>query len=104
MLATALVWGVFAAFLPLAVRGRSLTLDLARGALWAGGLFAAQLAVGDLLAAGGGDPGARGGPLGPLVGLAFALLATAVVTGPRTPRRTAGESPPADAFGRPLVA
>jgi eukaryotic-like serine/threonine-protein kinase len=50
-LAPAFVWAVFAALLPLVVRGRWLAVDLLGASLWAVGLIAAHAALGDLLAA-----------------------------------------------------
>jgi hypothetical protein len=49
-LAVAIVWAGFAVLLPLVVRGRWLGLDLLGAGLWALGLVAAQVALGDLLA------------------------------------------------------
>jgi len=101
-LVPALVWALFAALVPLAVRGRSLGLDLARGSLWAAGLVVTQLALGDLVDPGGLD--ARGAVVGPVAALLFALLATAVRSGFREPSERPGHPPPADAVDRPLVA
>ncbi len=101
-LAPGLAWALFAALVPLAVRGRSLALDLGRGSLWAAGLVVTQLALGDLVDPGGLD--ARGAMAGPLVALLLALLVTAVRGHPREPSRQAGKPPPADAIDRPLVA
>lgn len=101
-LAPGLAWAVFAALVPLAVRGRSLALDLARGSLWAGGLVVTHLALGDLVAPGGLD--ARGAAVGPVVALLFVLLATAVRRGLNEPSPEPGKAPPAEAMDRPLVA
>jgi len=101
-LAPALVWALFAALVPLAVRGRSLALDLARGSLWAAGLVVTQLGLGDLVGPGGLD--ARGAVVGPLAALLFALLATAVRSGFREPSGRPGNPPPSDPVDRPLVA
>ncbi|MBA3422042.1 MAG: hypothetical protein H0U12_09170, partial [Thermoleophilaceae bacterium] len=101
-LAPALVWALFAALVPLAVRGRSLGFDLARGSLWAAALIVTQLALGDLV-----DPGglaAHGAVVGPLAALLFAVLATAVRSGLREPFGRVGNPPPADPGDRPLVA
>ena len=100
-LAPALVWALFAALVPLVVRGRSLGLDLARGSLWVAGLVVTQLAVGGLVDPGGLD--ARGAVFGTVAALLFALLATAVRSGFREPSGRLGD-PPADAVDRPLVA
>jgi hypothetical protein len=101
-LAPALVWALFAALVPLAVRGRSLGLDLVRGSLWAAGLVATQLALGDLVDPGGLD--ARGAVVGPLAALLFALLATAVRSGFHEPSGRLGNPAPADPVDRPPVA
>ena len=50
-LAPLVVWAAFAAVLPLAVRGRWIALDLTGAGLWTAGLIAAQVALGDVLAA-----------------------------------------------------
>ena len=103
-LVPALAWALFAALLPLAVRGRSPKLDLARGAVWAGGLVAALLGLGVLLASGGAGLDARGAVVGPIVGLVLAVAAAGVRAGaPEAPRRR-GERPPADAMDRSVVA
>jgi eukaryotic-like serine/threonine-protein kinase len=103
-LAPALVWAVFAALVPLAVRGWSLGADLARGAVWAAALASALLALGDVLAAAdaGSDP--HGAVLGPILGIA-------VVLGISTLRRARfdrpgvrDEHPPVAAMGSPDVA
>ena len=103
-LVPALVWAVFAALLPLAVRGRSPKLDLACGSIWAGGLIAALLGLGDLLASGGAGLEARGTVAGPIVGLFLAVAATGVRAGAREAPRRRGDRPPADAMDRPVVA
>jgi serine/threonine protein kinase len=100
----ALAWGLFAALLPLAVRGRSLKLDLVRGLVWAAGLIAVLLTLGDLLASGGAGLDTRGAELGPLVGLALAVGVTTLRSGARESPRDRGDWPPADAMGRPIVA
>ena len=103
-LVPALVWAVFAAVLPLAVRGRSPKLDLVRGSIWAGGLIAALLGLGDLLASGGAGLEARGTVAGPIVGLVLAVAAAGVRAGAREAPRRRGDRPPADAMDRPVVA
>ena len=103
-LVPALAWGLFAALLPLAVRGRSPKLDLVRGSIWAGGLVAALLGLGDLLASGGAGLDARGTVVGPFVGLVFAVAAAGVRAGAREAPRRRGDRPPADAMDRPVVA
>jgi hypothetical protein len=90
-LAPAAVWALFAAVLPFAVRGRWLAFDLMGAALWAVGLIAAHVALGDLLAADVALEQARGAVAG---GVAAALIAlsvsqvTAPVEGWRAPRAT----------------
>jgi eukaryotic-like serine/threonine-protein kinase len=90
-LAPAAVWALFAAVLPLALRGRWLALDLIGAALWAAGLVAAHVALGDVLAADVALEQARGAVAG---GAAAALVALSVsqVTSPaegwRAPRAT----------------
>jgi len=103
-LAPALLWALLAAVLPLAVRGRSLALDLARGALWVAGSIAAHAALGEALALGGSVAEARGAVVGPVLALAFAVPAA-------TLRASFGDSPArhpegaiAGAFERPSVA
>lgn len=99
-LAPALAWALFAALLPLAVRGRSPQLDFARGSIWAGGLIAALLVLGDLLASGGAGLDTRGTVVGPLVGLALAVAAATLRSGSSDVPRSRGERPPADAMDR----
>jgi hypothetical protein len=72
-LAPAAVWALFAAALPLAVRGRSLALDVLGGAVWAAGLVAAHSALGELLAAEVELADARGAVAGPLLGVAAVI-------------------------------
>ncbi len=103
-LVPALAWALFAALLPLAVRGRSPKLDLVRGSLWAGGLIAALLGLGDLLASGGAGLEARGTVVGPIVGLVLAVAVAGVRAGAREAPRGRGDRPPADAMDRPVVA
>ena len=75
-LAVAGLWAAFAVLLPLAVRGRWLGLDLVAAGLWALGLVAAQIAVGDLVAADVALDQARGLVAGPVM----AALAAVAVT------------------------
>ena len=77
-LAPIVVWAAFAALLPLAVRGRSLALDLLRGGIWAAGLVAALRGLGELIGSelAAADP--RGAVGGALLGLAAAIAATAL--------------------------
>jgi hypothetical protein len=44
------IWAVFAALLPLVVRGRALVLDIIGAAVWAAGLAAAHVALADVIA------------------------------------------------------
>ena len=75
-LAVAALWAAFAVLLPLAVRGRWLGLDLVGAGLWALGLVAAQVALGDLLAGEVALDQARGLVAGPMM----AALAAVAVT------------------------
>ena len=104
VLAPALVWGVAAVLLPLAVRGRAPLLDLGRGALWAGALNAGAIALADVATFGSvaGEP--RGPVAGPLLGLVLVLLVTRVRRGRYEASPRAREHPPADAFGGSPVA
>jgi eukaryotic-like serine/threonine-protein kinase len=61
------VWAAFAALLPLAVRGRWIALDLIGAGLWTAGLIAAQVALGDVLAADVALDQARGAVAGAIV-------------------------------------
>jgi hypothetical protein len=83
-LAPAVVWAVFAVLLPLVVRGRFLALDLIGAAAWAAGLIAAQMALGDLLAATTALEQARGAVAGAVVGAILYVAATSV----RSPAET----------------
>jgi hypothetical protein len=74
-LAPALAWAAFAAALPLVVRGRWLVVDLIGAGVWAAGLVAAQVALGDALAATTALDQARGAVAGPV---AAALLVVAM--------------------------
>jgi hypothetical protein len=67
-LAPLLVWAAFAAILPLVVRGRWLAVDLLGGALWAGGLAACHVALGDLLSPTTALDQARGAVSGAVIG------------------------------------
>ena len=84
VLAPAVVWAAAAAVLPLAVRGRSLALDLGRGVVWAAGLAAAHAALADVL----GGAAARSEARGLLIGVALALTAAVAAAAVRA-------SPPA---------
>jgi hypothetical protein len=74
-LAPLAVWALFAVLLPFAVRGRWITLDLIGAGLWVAGLVAAQLALGDMLAADVPLEQARGAVAGAVVA---ALVAVSV--------------------------
>jgi eukaryotic-like serine/threonine-protein kinase len=80
-LAPALVWAGFALLLPLVVRGRWLTVDLFGALLWASGLIAAHLALGDLLATTTALETARGAVAGS-VGAAVLALAVSQMAPP----------------------
>jgi eukaryotic-like serine/threonine-protein kinase len=78
-LVPAVAFAVFAAVLPVLVRGRFLALDLVAAAAWAAGLVAALAALGDLLAATTALDHARGAVAGALLGALVAVTAAAVV-------------------------
>jgi eukaryotic-like serine/threonine-protein kinase len=78
-LAPLLVWAGFAVALPFAVRGRSLGLDLAGGAVWAAALVAAHAGLGDLLAGTTELDQPRGAVAGTILGAAAAAAAMALV-------------------------
>jgi hypothetical protein len=80
-LAPALVWAAFALLLPLLVRGRWLALDLFGAGLWACGLIAAHVALGDLLATTTALDSARGAVAGS-VGAAVLVLSVAQMAPP----------------------
>jgi hypothetical protein len=80
-LAPAAVWVVFALLLPYAVRGRWFALDLAGAALWAAGLIAAQVVLGDALAADVALEQARGAVAGGVVA-ALVVVSVAQVVPP----------------------
>jgi hypothetical protein len=90
-LAPLVVWALFAVLLPFAVRGRWIALDLIGAGLWAAGLIAAQLALGDMLAADVPLEHARGAVAGAIVA-ALVAVSVSQVTPPaegwRTPRAT----------------
>ena len=89
-LAPVAVWAAFAVLLPLAVRGRWLALDLLGAGLWAAGLIAAHLALGDMLAADVALDQARGAVAG---AIAAALVAVSV----------SRVAPPAEGWRAPRV-
>jgi eukaryotic-like serine/threonine-protein kinase len=73
-LAPAAVWAVFAALLPLLVRGRFLALDVIAAGAWAAGLVAAHAGLADLLAATTALDAPRGAAAGAVCG-AFVAVA-----------------------------
>jgi hypothetical protein len=73
-LAPAAVWAVFAALLPLLVRGRFLALDVIAAGAWAAGLVAAHAGLSDLLAATTALDAPRGAAAGAVCG-AFVAVA-----------------------------
>lgn len=75
--AIAALWGVLAATLGLALRGRSLAIDLVAVILWAVALVAAHAWLADLLAGGVARSEARGAAAGAVLGAAAALCAAA---------------------------
>jgi hypothetical protein len=85
-----LVWAAFAALLPLAVRGRWIALDLIGAGLWAAGLIAAQVALGDVLAADVALEQARGAVAGPIVAALVVLSVSRI-------------APPAEALRAPRI-
>jgi eukaryotic-like serine/threonine-protein kinase len=90
-LAPMVVWAVFAVVLPFVVRGRWLAVDLAGAAVWALGLIAAQVALGDALAADFALDQARGAVAGPIAAALIALSVSQIVApaeGWRAPRIT----------------
>jgi eukaryotic-like serine/threonine-protein kinase len=78
-LAPLVVWVVFAAVLPLVLRGRFLVLDLVAAGLWAAGLAVAHAGLGDVLASATPLGQARGGIAGSLLGAAVAVGVAAAV-------------------------
>ena len=90
-LAPGIVWALFAVLLPFAIRGRWIGLDLIGAGLWAAGLIAAQLALGDMLAADVALEQARGAIAGPVVAALVAVSVSQVARpaeGWRAPRVT----------------
>jgi eukaryotic-like serine/threonine-protein kinase len=86
-----LVWAAFAALLPLAVRGRWIVLDLIGAGLWTAGLIAAQIALGDVLAADVALDQARGAVAGAVVAALVVLSVSRIAPpaeGLRAPRIT----------------
>ncbi len=91
VLAPALVWAAFAVALPFVVRGRWLAVDLAGAGVWALGLIAAQVALGDALAAEVALDQARGAVAGSIAAALVALSVSQIVApaeGWRAPRIT----------------
>jgi eukaryotic-like serine/threonine-protein kinase len=90
-LAPVVVWAAFAVLLPLAVRGRWIALDLLGAGLWAAGLIAAHVALGDVLAADVALGQARGAVAGAIAAALVAVSVSQVVPpaeGWRAPRIT----------------
>jgi eukaryotic-like serine/threonine-protein kinase len=86
-----LVWAAFAVLLPLVVRGRWLALDVTGAGLWTAGLIAAEVALGDLLAADVALEQARGAVAGAIVGALVVLAVSRIAPPPeglRAPRIT----------------
>jgi eukaryotic-like serine/threonine-protein kinase len=86
-----LVWAAFAVLLPLAVRGRWIVLDLIGAGLWTAGLIAAQVALGDVLAADVALDQARGAVAGAIVAALVVLSVSRIAPpaeGLRAPRIT----------------
>jgi len=91
-LAPLAIWAVFAAVLPFAVRGRSLVIDCAGAALWAAGLTICMAAAGDLVAASGELPEARGATAGAVLGAVSAIVAAGLGLAPRPNREPTASS------------
>ena len=85
-LAPIVAFALFAAILPLLVRGRFASLDLLAAGAWAAGLAAALTALGELLAAATALDHARGAVAGALLG-ALAYVAVAYVVAHEPGRR-----------------
>jgi hypothetical protein len=86
-----LVWAAFAVLLPLVVRGRWLALDVTGAGLWTAGLIAAEVALGDVLAADVALEQARGAVAGAFVGALVVLSVSRIAPPPeglRAPRIT----------------
>jgi tRNA A-37 threonylcarbamoyl transferase component Bud32 len=79
-LAPAAVFAAFAVLLPLAVRGRNVTIDAILAATWAAGLVVALHATDGLLSSGVRLAAARGSTAGALLGAALAVAAAHVRT------------------------
>jgi hypothetical protein len=77
-LAPVVVWAVFAAILPLIVRGRWIAFDALAAAAWAAALIAANGALGELLAATTVLDEPRGAVAGPVLGAIAAVAAVAL--------------------------
>ena len=71
----ALAWAALAVVLPLAVRGRSLTLDLLGAIVWTAALIAAHQSIGRVLATNGQHADARGLAAGALLAAVAAVAA-----------------------------
>ena len=78
VIATAAIWVVLAAILPLLVRGRSLALDVFAASAWAAALVAAHVAVADLVASSVELDQARGAVGGAILAGVVAVAAAAV--------------------------
>jgi eukaryotic-like serine/threonine-protein kinase len=90
-LAPMVVWATFAAVLPLAVRGRWIAMDLVGAGLWTAGLIAAQIALGDLLAADVALEQGRGAVAGAIVAALVVVSVSRIAPpaeGMRAPRIT----------------
>jgi hypothetical protein len=85
----ALLWAALAVLLPLAVRGRSLTLDLLGALAWTAAVIAGHQSIGRVLADGGQHADARGLAVGALLA-AVAAVAAAEAGIWRAPRLAPG--------------
>jgi eukaryotic-like serine/threonine-protein kinase len=85
-LAPVAAFALFAALLPLVVRGRLAALDLVAAGAWAAGLAAALTALGDVLAATTALDHARGAVAGALLGALAYLAAVTALRAEPSPR------------------
>jgi len=93
--AIAAMWAVFAAALPLVVRGHRLAVDLVAGFLWAAALASAHAGLAEALSAGTALDQARGAPGGTVAGALAAVAGTAL----RRRAKPSRERPQAAASG-----
>jgi len=87
-LAPVVVWAAFAAILPLAVRGRSLMLDVLGGAVWGTALVLAHAALAELVTGSTALGHARGAVPGAVLAVVVAIAAAALGVGRERPDPT----------------